>query len=158
MRIKLLVALIGMLWICTSCTSSKKNEQVPTTNKTATAPLQVVQESKPLQSKTVIAEKKMTCLRTDDQRVVEIAPRSPEGCRLWYSKLGSRTSVASSVKGKRHCENVLDKIGENLKNAGFECIVAESVPVVQVTSESSDLSGKKMNGSSKTSESKKANN
>jgi hypothetical protein len=45
----------------------------------------------------------------------------PKGCKLWYTKDGSKTNPASSTKGPGHCETVRDRIRGKLETAEFKC-------------------------------------
>jgi hypothetical protein len=45
----------------------------------------------------------------------------PKGCKLWYTKDGSKTNPASSTKGPGHCETVRDRIRGKLETADFKC-------------------------------------
>ena len=71
----------------------------------------------------------VTCKRDAETRSLEIEALDPKGCKLWYSKDGSRNSVASSVVGKSHCENVQSRIQDKLEEAKFTC--ASGAPVTE---------------------------
>lgn len=63
----------------------------------------------------------ISCKRDKEIRTIEIEPQTPKGCHVWYSKNGSRNTIASSKLGNSHCENIQSRIKSNLEEAKFTC-------------------------------------
>lgn len=61
-----------------------------------------------------------SCKSGSDQRSIEVKPAG-EGCEVVYTKAGEAKTVASAVSDKGHCNNVAEKITNNLKTAGYSC-------------------------------------
>ncbi|MGZ5279864.1 MAG: hypothetical protein ACXWC9_07980 [Pseudobdellovibrionaceae bacterium] len=62
------------------------------------------------------------CERGPEKRSIDIEPVLPTGCKLWYSRLGTKNIVASSSKGSLHCEQVRDRIQQKLEAVQFKCV------------------------------------
>jgi len=62
----------------------------------------------------------ITCQLNSETRKLEIQMKSA-GCELTYTKLGKSKVVASSHKGKTHCEESLATIRKKLVASGFKC-------------------------------------
>lgn len=60
------------------------------------------------------------CNHKADKRLLSVRPRD-KGCELAYTKNAQEAVVATAKSGTSHCQNVLGKIVEKLKGAGFTC-------------------------------------
>jgi hypothetical protein len=63
---------------------------------------------------------KLSCTKGSDVRTLEVVKKS-EGCSLQYEKFGKMSSVASSEKGMKHCQDSETKIKTKLEKSGFSC-------------------------------------
>lgn len=115
---RLLLLNLTFITLFAGCSSLEKKAVVPTSPSTPVAPA-VVKKEEPKKNE-------ISCQRSDEKRTVEIEAIEPHGCKLWYSRNGTRSSVASSSIGTMHCEQVREKIKTNLTNAGFNCNTADT--------------------------------
>lgn len=109
--------LLVLVFSLLACSSSSKNEA--TSSK--------AEEVKKEAGSTVQSEKKeiskdsgKTCNLGKDKRAIRIVDQG-KGCKVIYSKFGSENEIASGTNGLSHCQNVQDRIINNLKAAGFSC-------------------------------------
>lgn len=63
----------------------------------------------------------MTCSLAKDTRKVELESMEPNGCKVFYTKSGNKSEIASSISGKNHCEEVSERVRKNLESSGFNC-------------------------------------
>ena len=120
-------ALVLSVSIQIGCSTAPKNTKTESTSAAQTTP-----KTMPSPAPNVAAQASATtdakkpgdilmCKRTAEERSLEVEGVQPKGCKLWYSKNGRRSDVASSSIGSSHCESVRARIEETLKGAGFQC-------------------------------------
>lgn len=68
-----------------------------------------------------VASSSMKCKNGSDERELEVEELQPRGCKLHYKKWGQRQEIASSINGRKHCDEVAERVKKNLSDARFEC-------------------------------------
>ena len=102
-----------------ACSSLVQKPATQPTPAQPIAPPQAIQKPKAEDAGTPNLAK-LSCNRGNEIRVVEIVKQG-NGCTVNYTKGGKTTSVASSAKGLKHCEDSQKKIQAHLEGAGFKC-------------------------------------
>ncbi|OYZ15269.1 MAG: hypothetical protein B7Y39_16370 [Bdellovibrio sp. 28-41-41] len=116
MRLKILLLVSGILFVC-SCSNPSKPPAAVVPPTTSAAPVKAE-----VPARVEVAKSEMICKRDGKKRSLEVESLKPKGCKLWYARYELRNSIASSVKGNDHCEQVREKIRTRLVDAGFECM------------------------------------
>ena len=120
MRLKILLLASGIIMVC-GCSSSPKKSSAIAPAATSATPAKVE-----VPAKVVVPKDEMTCTRGEEKRLLEVEGIQPKGCKLWYSRYETRSSVASSILGNAYCDQVREKIRTKLVDAGFECMTVQS--------------------------------
>lgn len=118
--------ILACTFLSVSCASKKKIESNAAANPAPPAnatPATAAPAAKPETASVAQPPQieSLICKRAEENRSIEIEPSQPQGCRLWYTRNGTRSAVASSVKSAVHCNQVRDRIRSNLENADFKC-------------------------------------
>ena len=113
--------LVSGIIVLSGCSSSTKK---PSTEAPAVTPGTPGKTEGPVKVETPKDE--MVCKRSDEKRLLEVEGLQPKGCKLWYSRYETRSSVASSALGNTYCEKVREKIRTKLVGVGFECMTLQS--------------------------------
>ncbi|NJL24398.1 MAG: hypothetical protein HC902_03995 [Calothrix sp. SM1_5_4] len=107
-----------------------------TASTTATQPPDA--KSKPAKSE---EKPVMTCARGSETRTIRIEDVQPKGCKLWYSTRSETEPTATSSIGPDHCNQVRDRIRQNLESAGFACADQQTTAKPAVTAASPPTPG-----------------
>jgi hypothetical protein len=115
------IAVSIALMLLAGCSSSPPVQ--PDAGATATpaaspAPSPTPAEKKPHRR----GDKEIRCVLANDERILMLEP-NPPGCEVYYtlSVKPDPKIVATSKKGMKFCEGVLEKMQKNLVAAGFVC-------------------------------------
>lgn len=104
--------IICSLVFAAGCSSSPKKAAEAPPAETKAAP------AKPAENTT--SSNVVQCTHKDEKRTMEVKKKG-KGCELSYTKSGAESVVATAVNGTAHCEKVLGRMRENLKNSGYTC-------------------------------------
>lgn len=63
----------------------------------------------------------ITCRAGEDQRTIAKKSMTGGGCEVLYTKHGETNTIADAKNDVGYCDNVVDKIKNNLTSAGFNC-------------------------------------
>lgn len=131
---------ISTLLVLSACSSGTKKETTTesTTVKETTAPKtatttetktttasEAKKETKKskmsLDAKKEMAATELTCKSNSEERTLAIVTKDA-GCELKYTKSAETKVIASQVVGNKKCEEVLEKVKQNLVSAKYECV------------------------------------
>lgn len=119
------ILLAGCVLLAVGCSSSQKKDVAEKTTPVATAQSQK-DKTAATAANSNSSKDEMTCKRGDETRILAIEGVQPKGCKLFYSRYGTNSSIASSIHGNAYCEKVRSAVSIKLKDAGFECLTVKS--------------------------------
>lgn len=114
----------GFSVVAMGCSHLKKQEAAPATPAAPTAE-QAAADAKAKAAQEAAKKNEITCKLDNEVRTLEIETLTPKGCKLWYTRSGDRNTVASSTLGNTHCEQVRERIRNNLETAAYKCTTPE---------------------------------
>lgn len=88
---------------------------------TTPAPAPVPPTEPPTAEAPALAPNEVRCISGSDNRILRKAAQGETGCKLFYTKSGTDTEVASQLNGTEKCDSVLAGIRGRLEAAGYKC-------------------------------------
>lgn len=113
------ILLIVFAVFAVSCSTSNKKESSTTTTapSPAAAPATPSTTAKPA---TKDGENSVLCKNGPDERMIKVQKQNSR-CEVLYTKFKETNSIATSVSGTDHCDEVSKRVRSNLEGAGFKC-------------------------------------
>ena len=103
---------------CSGANKKADTATTPTTTeaKATNAPTTAAKKSAPVAS----PGSKITCRYNDISREL-VVDQSPDRCAVQYTKDGATQEIATGSAGSAYCQEVADRVKNNLVAAGYEC-------------------------------------
>jgi hypothetical protein len=120
-KLALTAVVVAFVAACAHKSSAPENKTndsaTPATTKDQVPPAKKIKSKKSMTANTADSVK---CTHGKDERTLQINEKDG-GCEIVYTKMGEAKPVASASHGKKHCQDVSEKIQHNLADAGFTC-------------------------------------